>query len=292
MMIRPRTRLFELSWVFALASLCSTGCLEYEQRLAKAARENWSATGGPSTTDETTRGDTTAADTTAADTTAAPESESSGSGGEGTSTGGDSSATDGSSSGSSTGTTGGGPDCECTEGPRCHDCLLDRLIFVSSSSHQGDFGPLAVADEICQGLLPARYAAEKRTMRAWLSGANYDAGTRFTRGKGRYLLPDGQTVVVTSGDDLVGGTLVNSISMDEQGATREVPVWTNTNADGLKISPDAHCEGWSTNSIFEKAWYGWSTATDFQWTRREVLSNPEVCAFYAHLYCVEQAGQP
>lgn len=185
-------------------------------------------------------------------------------------------------------TNGNNEECECNDGPRCNNCLLDRLIFVTSFSYQGDFGPLAVADEICQNLLPSKYLSDNRIMRAWLSGQSYDAGTRFIRGKGRYLLIDDQTVVVDSGDDLIKGNLLNPIFMDENGDIREVPVWTNTSANGTSLSSNMNCKNWSTSSVFENAWYGWSTATDFQWTKRDVLSNPEVCAFYAHIYCVEE----
>jgi hypothetical protein len=162
---------------------------------------------------------------------------------------------------------------------------------VSSSDFQGNFGPLAVADEICQKMLPVKYKNDNRVMRAWISGESYDAGTRFLLGKGRYLLPDDQTIIVNRGEDLLNGILINSISMTEKNEILNVPVWTNTDSNGSKISSIDNCNGWATNSVFEVGWYGWSGATDFQWTRREVLSNPEACSFYAHIYCVEQANQ-
>jgi hypothetical protein len=182
---------------------------------------------------------------------------------------------------------------ECDgDDPRCNDCLLDRVVFVTSIAHHADFGGLAQADEFCNnmargGRTPLITADEGRTMRAWLSGPGYHAGTRFTRGKGRYVRPDG-LVVSQTGDHLTSGNLLHPISVDETGTERDVLVWTNTSADGAAVSADAHCGDWTDASWFQSSYLGWSAAKDFQWSRLSSPLNPSLCGNQAHLYCIEE----
>lgn len=315
---RRHRGLSELSRGLAALSLCSLGCglLEDAARKADEARKDYSdsttvtfieSTGGESSGSSESSGVTETGDGSGSgdlETSTGAIGTTSG-GSSGGSTEGGTSLSSGSASGSS-----GGIDSycgdgildvdlgeECDGGLRCYDCLLDRLVFVTSTQQKGNFGGIESADDICNMLAvnpdnpwitPEEFMSEKRIMRAWLSGP-LGVVDRFSLGKGRYVRTDGE-VVVWQGSALIGGTLENPIVKDEKGQVQENYVWTNTKENGVPFSGVDHCDGWTNSSAFLSSTVGWSGSTNSEWSHSKSGVNPQLCAFAYHIYCVEAQG--
>ncbi len=178
----------------------------------------------------------------------------------------------------------------------CSDAVTDllffasggRFVFVSSSTHQGNFGGVAEADIICNDL--AATAGLPGLYKAWL--ADSDAGSApastFFQAPGPYKLPDG-TQVANDWADLTNGTLINAINVDENGSGGiSSLVWTNVNSDGTITTPtsDGHCDGWTlTGPVFIDAGaVGGSEFNNANWTQGANAG----CDESLRLYCFGQ----
>lgn len=196
------------------------------------------------------------------------------------------------------GTRDPGEECDPSEpgvaGKSCNEhCFRDRLVFVTSERYVGDMlEGIIKADQACNELAQAAglYAEGKAVaqMRAWLSGSEYDAGTRILFGGGRYVRPDGEAVV-DGLEELFSGHLRAPISVDELGNEINGTVWTNTRPDGTAVSKTDTCNNWSYNNMYVYSYLGGSVSTDFNWTYLN-LDDPALCDFDAHLYCFEERG--
>lgn len=190
-----------------------------------------------------------------------------------------------------------GEECDPLDpeaGKSCNEqCFRDRVAFVTSTRFVGDKlmglvkGDLA-CNELAQaaGLFDAGGVAQ---MRAWLSGPDYDAGTRILLGEGRYVRPDG-VVVVERGADLLSGHLSAPIAVDEWGEPVEEYAWTNTRADGTAISKVDTCNNWSYNGEYLFSYVGRNLSTDLNWTYVQSPLNPASCDIEFSLYCFEERG--
>jgi hypothetical protein len=128
-------------------------------------------------------------------------------------------------------------------------CMLDKSgcrtwarTFVTSTLQLGTFGGLAAGDAICQARADA--AALGGTWRAWLSTSTSNIRDRIVGTE--YRLVDGTTVVASSLNDLVDGTLANNIDHDETGALATSNVWTGTSDDGTASA--STCGDWTNAS--------------------------------------------
>ena len=162
--------------------------------------------------------------------------------------------------------------------------LTQRQVFVTSVTHNGDFNGLAGADMFCQNL--AEIAGLTGTFRAWLS-------TNTTSPVGDweptaacdlpYVRLDGVPVALTWGD-LLDGSLLNDISIDESGQNAELSgitynVWTGTEADGTAAVD--RCSNWTSTSGLGE--YGGLNQSDYEW-----IAYSEVwCSNINRLYCFE-----
>lgn len=154
----------------------------------------------------------------------------------------------------------------------------DRVVFVTSTSTDGNRSGLAGADSFCQARATA--AGLSGTFRAWLSTSVTAAASRLTHSPGRYVRTDG-VVVANHWTDLTSGTLRAPISKDESGNNAgTLPVWTATNPNGTFVGPD--CQGWTGTSDLGVT--GTSSATSAQWT----VTQRTFCANQGVLYCFEQ----
>ncbi len=167
-----------------------------------------------------------------------------------------------------------------------------KRIFVSSTSHAGDLGGLAGADQICQNLADAQSLGG--TWKAWLAtDRQNDPNTRFNKAADPYLLVDG-TIIALNFDDLgdyynsVQNFLLNPINLDEQGnvVADDTPVWTNSYASGV---------GFVTASVASSTCNGWTSTTNdghkgnigYLW-RVWTSNNFRPCNQPSRLYCFEQ----
>ena len=156
---------------------------------------------------------------------------------------------------------------------------LTRIVFLTSVTFQGDLGndlgcdnaiSLDRADCICNALADA---AELGTnFAAWLSTSAGNPAADFFPSPTAYVRVDG-VMVASSWADLVDGTILHPIEVDEQGvhpgselrgqsldlilANTQRPVWTGTNTDGTfpplppPLPQDSqNCQEWTTTESF------------------------------------------
>jgi hypothetical protein len=105
-----------------------------------------------------------------------------------------------------------------------------KVVFVTSVSYAGaGLGGLAAADQHCQTL--ANNAGIQGVFKAWLSDSTQSVNNRFAQADQVYERLDGVPVAQSYGE-LVSGTLLNPIIVNEKGVYYFGFVWTGTNADG------------------------------------------------------------
>jgi hypothetical protein len=166
-----------------------------------------------------------------------------------------------------------------------------KYAFATSTLHFGDFGGLAAADTICQGLADnATPTLPVGTYAAWLSTLIVDAKFRVTDDQSNtntYVRTDG--VVVASGfGDITDGALRSSISFDEtaaniSGGAPDYFVWTGTDKFGLGESDMCTGDNWSIRAGFGDI--GWAINSDSRWTSTTTIW---ACTKQARLYCFQK----
>jgi hypothetical protein len=145
---------------------------------------------------------------------------------------------------------------QCTAGNGCGTgtCQPAKLVFVTSTTYNGNLGGVAGADAKCQARATA--AGLSGTWRAWISIFNPNASpatsTTFTRFTGPYMLRN-QTVVADSWTDLTDGTLDAPILVTELNTSAvEQIAWTGTNPNGTASvnfqGLQQNCSGWTVST--------------------------------------------
>jgi hypothetical protein len=152
-----------------------------------------------------------------------------------------------------------------------------RIVFVTSTTHDGGLGGTDGADGICGDR--AGEAGLEGTYLAWLSGAT-SAATRLAHFDGPYLRTDG-VQVADDWDDLTDGSLDAAINRDEDGGSVADDVWTGTTSSG---SADTRCDDFGDGTLGASGVCGSSTATGGGWTDNLVPT----CNTALRLYCVQQ----
>jgi hypothetical protein len=140
-----------------------------------------------------------------------------------------------------------------------------KVVFVTSAPVDGSYfnGDPATADALCQqaansGTVPAG------TYTAFVSFQNVNAKDRIPTGP--YYLTDG-TLVAASLDDLLGGTLLHAIDLDEHGELVVSDVWTGTLPDGTYDPGHNQCMNWTSNLSADRGSAGNTQSTDAFWVR-------------------------
>jgi hypothetical protein len=176
----------------------------------------------------------------------------------------------------------GGADCTtgfCDAG-LCTS--LDRIVFVSSTTSDGNIGGLAGADAKCQaaalaGALPGTY-------KAFLSDSITSAFTRLSKGPGAYVLVDGVTIVAADANSFFAPAHALPIDKDEKNvATSGVEVWTGSQGFGA-LDGTATCANWTSSVDASLPYAGRSDFTDERW----LSAGLSACNVARHLYCVQQ----
>ena len=158
-------------------------------------------------------------------------------------------------------------------GDGCSDvCQLEyRLVFATSTTHDGDLGGLAGADAICQARADA--ANLSGTYIAWLSTDQGSPATRFTQSTVQYQLVNG-TRIANDWADLVNGNVDNSINRTELDTASVAGVATcggtnrtartGTASDGTLAA--STCSNFSSGSNADTATIGRTTNANATWT--------------------------
>ena len=176
--------------------------------------------------------------------------------------------------------------------------VAGKVVFVTSygtdavrggtNQVQGDFfnGDVAVADGFCNAMASSGLGPNKPpagTYVAFLSVGGQNAGDRLPAGP--YRLADG-TLVAVDKADLLDGSILHPIDMDEYGmvSAQTFDVWTGANADGSSSGED--CSNWTVATDFAPGGAGGTTgATNVAWAR---WIGSYWCSDRKSLYCFQQ----
>ncbi len=181
----------------------------------------------------------------------------------------------------------------CDDGYVCvGTCELKNYVFVSSMVKTGVMGGIGGADALCN--IWAETAGLPGSYYAWNSTEGSFPNFDFSK-EGAYVRTDAdETVVANSYADLISGTLLAAINIDENGNPGPiVPVfcnngvaatWSNTTPSGNFAGP-ANCSNWT--SIIGTGKIGNHLATDGTWSQYDGCNIP--CATALPIYCVQQA---
>ncbi|MEM6780484.1 MAG: LamG-like jellyroll fold domain-containing protein [Pseudomonadota bacterium] len=162
-------------------------------------------------------------------------------------------------------------------------CDADKIAFVTSTNHTGDFGGIEGGDAICQRLadsenLPGTYYA-------WLGTDETDPATRFNQNHGIYSTPFGNKVV-DDWADLIDNGIDASINYDETATNSgTTDVWTNVSSVGgttAVTNPLSTCANWTSTS--NNGQRGSRNSSSASWT----TSGNEACTNANRLYCFQQ----
>jgi cysteine-rich repeat protein len=163
-------------------------------------------------------------------------------------------------------------------------CARDSVVFMTSEHYTGDVNGLAGADQRCRMLAAIAGLRRFETFRAWLSTAEESAADRLLHSRGRYVLVNG-LVVAENWDELVSGTLLAPIDVDENSQTHgDYFAWTGTLADGQPAFDAGFCNGWTVNTDVTGGGAGVTLHVDATWS----FAHQEGCQVSNHIYCIEQ----
>lgn len=149
-----------------------------------------------------------------------------------------------------------------------------KIVFVTSSSFDGNLGGVSGADAICQGA--AGVAGLTGTFRAWLSDDLGNSPNNNFNQSGEFINID--TKIADFWADLVDGTLDNTLDLNEFGGARVSSVWTYTVSSGDANSTGNNCQNWTSNSSGDAGEVGF---TQGGWTD----SGTEICSSKLPIYC-------
>lgn len=163
-----------------------------------------------------------------------------------------------------------------------------RTVFVTSTTHDGDFGGVRGADAFCQAHADA--AELDGNFVAWLSTGNTEtqARRRIQNAPAPYRLVDGTTVALNF-TSLTSGSIDEAINVDENGdeISDTNNVWTGSAPDGTGVNgtdANVRCAQWTSNSGANGGRVGSSSAIDSNWTN---TGNNATCDQQRRVYCVE-----
>jgi hypothetical protein len=162
-----------------------------------------------------------------------------------------------------------------------------KTVFVTHSSHPGNFGGIAEGDEICQAEADdPSSVVPQGTYLAWLSDNEESPDTRFVKSTVPYVLPNGK-MIAKNYADLTDGSLMHQINMEPSGlAVGTQYTWTGTNSDGTSAGDWLTCDGWKADPLDDFHGMGGRTErTDGIWSSRIARVG---CARQHRLWCFQQ----
>ena len=163
---------------------------------------------------------------------------------------------------------------------------------MTSTTHTGDLGGIAGGDGICNDR--AADAGLPGVYKAWLATSDADAPTNsFAQATGPYLRTDGVLVALDYAD-LVSGTIINPIDIDEFGVSpgSAGSVWTNVNPVGGFVSntdlDSASCQGWNSDGGGFTGKFGGRIFFGGAWSDADAGGPNAPCGEDLRLYCFGQ----
>jgi hypothetical protein len=163
----------------------------------------------------------------------------------------------------------------------------NNIVFLTSTTTQGNMGGLVGADARCQTRAAA--ASLPGDYRAWLSTSSSSASQRLIHSVSPYQLVDG-TIIANNWADLTDGSLAATINRTESNTVINASVWTATNVNGVFANSSGltACDNWTSSTASSSAATGRSDATNQTWS----LSNFLSCSIPNRLYCIQQVPNP
>jgi hypothetical protein len=160
-----------------------------------------------------------------------------------------------------------------------------KLIFVTSTTYNGNRGGLSGADTSCATQASAQ--SLPGTYKAWLATtASNDPQTLMTQATVPYRVPNtNRNIVASNWTDLVDGTLTRAINVTESGgsASNTNNVWSNADSTGTVVGAN-NCTNWTSSSSGVNGAVGSSNATNTSWANNSTAA----CNTSKRLYCVQQ----
>jgi hypothetical protein len=171
-------------------------------------------------------------------------------------------------------------DVFCSLHPSDTSGTCSKLVFVTSTSHDGNLGGLDGADAICNSLasaagLPGQY-------KAWLADDLQAPADRFSHSTVPYKRRDGATIA-NDWADLTDGAIAAPINLNEFGAMVAPDfVWTNVFGPGTAYG-GPNCFNWASGAP-EFGVVGSAESVSAGWT----LYYAGSCDSAFRLYCFAQ----
>jgi cysteine-rich repeat protein len=171
-----------------------------------------------------------------------------------------------------------------------------RLVFTTSSMHNGNLGGLVGADAICNAR--AQEAALPGTYMAWIATniVGENPAARFVQSAVPYHLPSG-TKVADNWADLIDGTLDAAISGTETGGPSPMTAnasacgtnriaRTGTAADGTALVGLGRCSNFTSSASNSLGTPGVTTSANPTWTNCDAPGPG--CDILMPIYCFQQ----
>lgn len=164
----------------------------------------------------------------------------------------------------------------------------EKIVFVTSTEHDGNFGGLSGADAICNARATEAGLPDAGNYLAWLSDSALSPADRFVRSfVDPYVLPDG-TLVFFNWNSMTSGEIEAPFVQNELGEAipSDQLVWTGTNFDGFGNDNDTGtCVSWTDSGSSDPAIVGEAgNSIKTAWTRASTSD----CAVKLPIYCVQQ----
>ncbi len=177
-------------------------------------------------------------------------------------------------------------DCEVGEACNANACVAAKIVFVTSTTHDGDFdeggdpGGLDEADAECAARAAAGGLAGDYV--AWLSDSNTNADARVNQAPIPFMRVD-KVRLANTWADFSDGSIAVPINVNEAGVEVAVGgVWTGTTAAGVASGTD--CTDWTTNDNGTDGTDGTSDQSDDDWSEDDPA---DACDALYRLYCVQ-----
>lgn len=161
----------------------------------------------------------------------------------------------------------------------------ESIVFVTSTTYDGNLGGLSGADDKCQARAEA--VNLPGTYMAWISDSSGSPSSRFQGDpfQNPYILGfDGEFIGFWG--ELLSEGPKKPINVDENGNSQTGSAWTNTAVDGTRQSASLDCNDWSSSDSSLNGRQGYLTKIDATWTNGGSIS----CGSSQRLYCFQKSG--
>ncbi len=168
-----------------------------------------------------------------------------------------------------------------TPTPTATSTAVFNVVFVTSTTFDGDLGGQAGADADCASLAAAANLPSG-TYRAWLSTSSLDAVAKLGSARG-FVRPDGEPFA-DQVSSIAAGIILNPLNLDESGVdVGRQSVWTGT-TDAGTVNNSASCADWTIGTGISFGEQGVSTGGASAWSDDAVETG---CNSPAHIYCFD-----